>query len=235
MVPNTITAYTIFTPGTKAKSSEMNVNLGNHRGDLMPINPSVASAATNTYDLGSTEYNWRRIYLQEPPFIANSQLAKIRIADVYDGSIPPDVVDDQDELTRVGFRSDTETDVKFQFVVPDEYVPGKRIALTIRGYPETTGAAVFYSVARLYRMSITSGVSVPAAVLTGTSTLNNSTAGLFFQDSSLKLTDASGLINAVTVTVGNIITVKLQRATAATADTNTGYIFLTDFVVDLNN
>lgn len=232
---NTISSYHTFVAGTKAKAAEVNTNFGNHRGHRVPIAPDTQTASDNTYDLGSTEYRWRRIYLGEPPYVNGSQLGKIAIENVFDGSLPPDVVDAQDDLNRVGFPHNRDTDVRFQFVVPSEYKPGNRIALTIRGYPETTGSAVFHSVARLYRMSLTTASSAPGAVLTGTVTLGNSNSGLYFEDSSLKLTDASGLINSTTVTVGQIITVNLKRVASATADTNTGFVYLTDFVVDLNN
>lgn len=231
----TVTSFFNFQPRTKAKSSEVNTNFSNFRGFFIPINPDTQTASDNTHDLGATDHRWRRVYLGEPPYVNGSQLGKIPVPAVFDGSVPPDVVDPADDLDRIAFRYDVDTDVRFQFVVPTEYKPGNRIALTIRGYPETTGAAVFHSVAKLYRMSLTSGGSAPSAVLTGTATVNNSTAALFFEDSSLKLTDASGLINSTTVTVGNVITVQLKRATSATGDTNTGNIFLTDLVVDLNN
>jgi hypothetical protein len=109
------------------------------------------------------------------------------------------------------------------------------LALTIKGYPETTGSAVFHSVSRLYRMSITTASSAPGAVFTGTVTLGNSTAGLTIESSSLKLTDASGLMNGVTVTVGQVVTVNLKRVATNVSDTNTGYVYLTNFLVDLNN
>jgi hypothetical protein len=231
----TNTTFYDFVPRAKAKSSEVDHNFAVFRGHSIPINPDTQTSSDNLHDLGASDHRWRRIYLGEPPYVNGSQLGKIPIPVVLDGSTPPSVIQPQDDLARIGFPGDADSDVRFQFVVPSEYKPGNRIALTLRGYPEATGSAIFHSIARLYRMSITSGVSVPAAVLTGTATFGNSTAGLFFEDSSLKLTDASGLINGTTVTVGQIISVNLKRAATATGDTNTGNIFLTDAIVDLNN
>ena len=231
----TITSFFTFVAGNKAKASEANTNFSNFRGFLLPVNTDTTTASDNTHDLGATDHRWRRIYLGEPPYINGSQIGKIEIQTVFPGSSPPDFVAAQDDLSRLGFITSSDSDIAFQFVVPSEYKPGNRIAITMRGYSETTGAAVFYSRSRLYRMGVTPGNSVPSAVLTGTSTLSNSVAGLFFEDSSLKLTDASGLINGTTVTVGNIISVNLKRATADASDVNSGTVYLTDLVVDLNN
>jgi hypothetical protein len=234
----TVTAFHSFVARTKAKSSEVNTNFSNFRGFFIPINPDTQTGSDNTHDLGSTDHRWRRIYLGEPPYVNGSQLGKIYIDNVVGGSVPPCLINPQDDLSRIGFETTPDSDVRFQFVVPSEYKPGNRIALTMRGYAETTGAAVFHSVAKLYQMSVTSidgSASVPANVLTGTVTFPNSVAGLFFEDSSLKLTDSSGRINSVTVTVGQIISVNLKRATGDGSDVNSGPVYLTDLVVDLNN
>jgi len=66
-MPNTITGYTTFTPGTKAKSAEVNENFSNHRGDLIPINTDTATASDDTHYLGTEEHRYKRIYTAEPP------------------------------------------------------------------------------------------------------------------------------------------------------------------------
>jgi hypothetical protein len=57
-MPNTITAYFDFTPGTKARSSEVNTNFSNYRGTLVPINTNTASASDMTHNLGSSDHRW---------------------------------------------------------------------------------------------------------------------------------------------------------------------------------
>lgn len=48
---------------TRAKASEQNTNFGVWRGHIIPIDPTLAAAANNAYDLGSSEYKWRNAYL----------------------------------------------------------------------------------------------------------------------------------------------------------------------------
>lgn len=62
-MPNTITGYTTFVTATAAKSVEMNTNFSNYRGTILPIDPNTAAAATDTYDLGSSDYRWNNAYL----------------------------------------------------------------------------------------------------------------------------------------------------------------------------
>lgn len=64
MVPSsdTITGWNVFTAHTKIKSSEVNANFNQFRGHLIPFDASITGAANNTYDLGSTNYYWRKLY-----------------------------------------------------------------------------------------------------------------------------------------------------------------------------
>lgn len=233
MVPTTITAYTTFVAGTKARASQMNTNLLNHRGTLLPINDDTQTASHQTHDLGSTEHNWKRIYLKEAPYINNSQVGKIRIEPLYDGATPPDIVDDIADSSRVAFPKTTNTDVRFSFFVPDEYTPGNRLALRLLAYAETAGTFSLETVASLYKASVTSATTTATNSFTGTSSWGMSTAGLVLLNTDLKLTNASGLINSLTVTAGDKITVNLKRKAAS--DSVTGYLYLTDVMVDLNN
>lgn len=59
----TITAFYNFTANTKARASQVQGNFDVFRGHLLPVSPSTATAIDNTYDLGSTEYRWRALYL----------------------------------------------------------------------------------------------------------------------------------------------------------------------------
>ena len=233
----TITTYHDFEALQRARASEVDYNLANHRGHVIPINTDTASSSNNTHDLGATDHQWRSAYLQNPPYVGGVQLNKIEIGNVYGGSVPPYDVAPVGNLGRVGFLGDLDTDVRFEFLVPPQYRVGQRISLNMKGYPETTGSAVFYSTTHLYRQSLTSivGTSTPSIVLTGTATIANSISGVFLEDTALKLTDANGLINGTTVTVGDVLSVQLKRAAvSATGDTNTGLWYLTNLSVDLN-
>lgn len=57
-MPSTITAFYEFTPGTKARSSEVNTNFSNYRGDIVPINTATATASHLTHNLGTYEHRW---------------------------------------------------------------------------------------------------------------------------------------------------------------------------------
>jgi hypothetical protein len=62
-MPETITSYSTFSAGTKARASQVNTNFSNYRGTILPIDPNTATAISNTYNLGSTEYRWATAYL----------------------------------------------------------------------------------------------------------------------------------------------------------------------------
>lgn len=57
-MPETITVYNDFVPGNKARANEVDQNFANHRGTLIPIDPNTASAAGDTYNVGSSEHRW---------------------------------------------------------------------------------------------------------------------------------------------------------------------------------
>lgn len=238
-MPDTITTYHDLSTkaGQKAIAAQVAHNFSMHRGDILPVNSDTATASDNAHDLGKSDHRIRRAYLGNAPYINGIQTNRFEIADIYDGSAMTELVDPIGELGRIAFPSDRDTDVRFQFVVPPTYTPGNRIGLALKGYPETTGSAVFYSTARHHKLNSTAitGSSTPAAVLTSTATLANSVSGLFQEDTSLKLTDASGLINGSTVSVGDLITVQLKRAATHVSDTNTGKWFLTGIFAELNN
>ena len=237
-MPNTITAFITMVAGTKARAGHVNTNFNNYRGTLLPINTDTASASHQTHDLGSSDHYWRRAYLTEPPYINGSQLGKIEIETLFDGSVPAYVVDDIGWLGRTAFPKAIETGVRFQFVVPPEYISGNRISLNTKGYCETGGShIVLESWSALYKAGVTDGsLTSPSNVLTSTANVNPpTTAAIVFSDTSLRVTDSSGRINSVTVTAGDVIAVNLKRLGANVSDTNTGYFFLNSLVVDLNN
>lgn len=236
-MPTTITVYNDFQGTQRAYADDVDENFSNHRGTLLPIEENTAAASDNSHDLGSTDHRYRTAYLAQVPYVNGIQTNRFPISQVFDGSVPTELVDPIGELDRIAFPYDRDTDIQFDFVVPPHYTPGQRIGLSLRGYPETTGSAVFYSTARLFKLNSTNiaGSSTPAAVLTSTATLANAVAGLFVEDTSLKLSDGAGLINGITITVGDIISVQLKRATSAVGDTNTGKWFATGLMAELNN
>lgn len=61
-VTETITSFYTFTPNTTIYSSEVNSNFALMRGNVYPIDGSTTALVTNAYDLGSSQYAWRRIY-----------------------------------------------------------------------------------------------------------------------------------------------------------------------------
>lgn len=63
-MPSTITSYTTFVANTKARAAELNNNLSNHRGTLLPIEADTAAASDLEHDLGSTEHRWKDVYCQ---------------------------------------------------------------------------------------------------------------------------------------------------------------------------
>lgn len=63
-MPNTITTYHTFSPDTKARSSEVNTNFSNHRGDLIPINENTVSASDVSHDLGTSDHRWKTAYIE---------------------------------------------------------------------------------------------------------------------------------------------------------------------------
>lgn len=59
----TITSFYNFAANTKARASQMNNNFDVFRGHIIPVHVSTATSANNTYDLGSYEYRWKTMYL----------------------------------------------------------------------------------------------------------------------------------------------------------------------------
>lgn len=67
-MPSTITTYYTFQPATKARSSQVNTNFSNYRGDLIPINEATASSSNNTHYLGAPDHYWAGAYCQQVSF-----------------------------------------------------------------------------------------------------------------------------------------------------------------------
>lgn len=78
-MPDTITAFNVFAPGTKARSSEVNVNFNNYRGNLLPINATTATASDMTHDLGSDSHRWRYGYLGTVDLKSSTSTASLQM------------------------------------------------------------------------------------------------------------------------------------------------------------
>lgn len=61
-MPSTITSFYTFSPNTKARSSQVNANFSNFRGDILPVNEDSASASDNTHYLGAPDHYWKGAY-----------------------------------------------------------------------------------------------------------------------------------------------------------------------------
>lgn len=61
---NTITSFTTFLPDTPARSSEVNTNFSNFRGDIIPVNENTTSSSDLTHDLGTTDHRWNFKYVK---------------------------------------------------------------------------------------------------------------------------------------------------------------------------
>ena len=76
-MPSTITTYSTFVAGTKAKSSEVNANFSNYRGDIVPINEATITASNNTHYLGATDHYWAGLYTGQIDFITSTTTATL--------------------------------------------------------------------------------------------------------------------------------------------------------------
>lgn len=223
--------------GARARAQHVNTNFDNFRGHIIPINTDTATASHQTHDLGSADHQFRRIYLKEPPVIAGAGSAKFEVEAFTDATMPTDILDSESWLGRTSFPSGLESGITFQFVVPESYTPGNRISATLRGYCDTSPSQFAMEMGTaLYRASATAmNLTAPSNAFTSTSSIQPTLSGVYFQDTSLRLTDASGVINGITLAAGDILSCYIKRKGAATGDTNTGYFHLTNLVVDLNN
>jgi hypothetical protein len=76
----TITAFYSFTANTKARATQVNNNFDVFRGHIIAVDPNTATAAaTNTYDLGSTERRWRTPYVASIDFLGATTTAQQRL------------------------------------------------------------------------------------------------------------------------------------------------------------
>lgn len=67
---STITSFNTFAAATVIQSAKMNSNFDALRGHIIPVDPTASAAgATQTWDLGSQEYRWRKVHGKISPRI----------------------------------------------------------------------------------------------------------------------------------------------------------------------
>ena len=57
---DTITSFTTFAAGTKARSSQVNANFSNFRGSMIPIETDTAAGSHQAHELGTDSHEWIR-------------------------------------------------------------------------------------------------------------------------------------------------------------------------------
>ncbi len=75
----TITTFYTFVANSKARASQVNLNFSLWRGHVIPIHPDTATSADNSYDLGSSEYYWRNLYVGEVDLRTSTSTASLRL------------------------------------------------------------------------------------------------------------------------------------------------------------
>ena len=71
-MPDTISSYHTFVPNTPVRAHQINTNFSNYRGTILPVDPTVAGAITNSYDLGNSSYFWDVSYFHTLHLKANT-------------------------------------------------------------------------------------------------------------------------------------------------------------------
>ena len=142
-MPTTVTTYNTFVAGNKARASEMNANLDNHRGTLVPINSDTSTASDATHDLGQATHQWRDLYVSRNIYQAGSPVASV--ANVQSAYWP---ISAQCERATVNghiqcaaFLADTDTGLCFNIPL-SSYVTGNNVKVILKGYSNTTLSAV---------------------------------------------------------------------------------------------
>lgn len=234
----TITSFFSFTAGTKARANQVNTNFDNLRGHLIPTNVNTASAVDATWDMGSTDYQWRNVYfsgslLQGGQPFAGSQ----HIPVLFPGTSSPVKLPSQGSLPRLKFSANNK-DCRFEIPALN-YGVGTQIKLILRGYFDTsvTGADTssrWRAETSLYRPGVdVAGTTAATNVHTSTVDITHSSGGSFqlFSNNSLTMTDATGLINSATVTTDAVLGVSLKRLGGATEDTYGGNVIINTVLV----
>lgn len=65
--------WTVFSPGAKAKATEVNANFDWIEQTFLPFN--AGTSTDNTYDLGSSTFRWRDLYLSRKILVADGTVS----------------------------------------------------------------------------------------------------------------------------------------------------------------
>jgi len=71
----TITSFNEFSANTLIRSSEVNANFDIFRGHIIPVDPNTGTSINATYDIGSTDYQWRNAYFSGELLLNGSTLS----------------------------------------------------------------------------------------------------------------------------------------------------------------
>ena len=71
-MPLTITAFYTFSPLQTIQSAHFNNNFSLIRGNFIPIDASSSSSVNSAYNLGSTNYYWKQLYVERKHIVAST-------------------------------------------------------------------------------------------------------------------------------------------------------------------
>lgn len=74
---STITAFYQFTALTVIESAKVNSNFSTFRGNLLPVDPTLAAANDNGYNLGAADRRWSNIFLGESAVFSSQTTTSI--------------------------------------------------------------------------------------------------------------------------------------------------------------
>lgn len=215
----TITTFYDFSPNTKARASQVNTNFSVFRGHIIPLDPNTAASATNTYDLGSSEWRWRSVYTKGIDFLSNTSTGNdLKIYGSTAGSSPAVVYSVAGTSTASGTHSFMIGGVE-RFRI-DRY-GGYRASFTSTSDGTDPGiGGLVYSVGTngAYVNSVTSEVIIPGSTITVSTAGGPVLLGLISKDGS---TQSS--INITSAAIGNVQ--GYFRLSRDTTTTNVASIF----------
>jgi hypothetical protein len=156
--PNTITAFHTFSATTLIRSSQVNNNFSMIRGDLMPIDGSLAAFADNTYNLGSTAAGWASGYINN---LRSSSGIGIKLANPTTTGATPAAVRffESDDGNYVGIRAPTTLTADLTYVLPDSAPASNGLVLAA-----DTSGRMYWTASSVAIPTITTGDINAAAV-----------------------------------------------------------------------
>jgi len=216
----------------------VNTNFSIWRGHLIPLDGSLAAAATNTYDLGSTDYQWRNLYLQNSPIINGQGLgSKLYMNRVNGGESAP-YFEYKGEQPTMQFAQSADTDIVFSFPVIAGYSAGNLIKAELFFYTDTdtSGFDLQADVSLFTPNTNTANTSTVADVQTFTTSISmaTNTANITTLDTTLNFCATGGSINSASVTSDQFLGVRLSRKGTNSTDTMTGSLYLNHINIDFN-